>query len=226
MYCFFSFLGTYAYFQATSAVSGTVATLQSPTYQLSSHLCQIKFFYHLLGVNIGTLWVNLTSSAGTTNLVRYDLARSDQWYESTQYVGSQSNFSLTFTYKHPGGIYGNAALDDIQFINCNPRVKPNACAVTGFDWPCVYSGECILLDQVCDSAKDCIDGSDEALSMCANLPGHCNFESGLCGYKHGINDHFDWLRESGSTLSLGTGPSFDHTSGTSTGIVSVCLCAF
>lgn len=209
--------GTYIYFQASGAQSGTVTTLQSPTYQLSSHLCQIKFFYHLLGANIGTLSLDLTSGGTSNNLVKYDLQRSDQWYESTQYVGSRSNFQLSFTYVHPGGTYGNAALDDIQFINCNPRVKPNGCATGGSRWQCSFSGECILLDQLCDSVKDCVDGSDEALSMCSGLPGHCDFENGLCGYRQGSNDYFDWLRQSGDTLSFGTGPTFDHTFGTTAG---------
>ena len=194
-----------------------MASLQSPTYQLSSHLCQINFFYSLIGVNIGSLWLNMSSSSGTQTLVKYNLPRTDQWYESTQYVGSQTNFQLTFTYVHTRGIYGNAALDDIRFINCNPRAKPNSCAIGGSRWPCAYSGECIQLDHLCDSVKDCVDGSDESLSMCSNLPGHCDFTNGLCGFKQGSNDDFDWLRQSGETLSFGTGPTFDHTTGTSSG---------
>ena len=42
----------------------------------------------------------------------------------------------------------------------------------------------------------------------------CNFDNGLCfGWSQSRQDVFDWTLYSGSTPSLGTGPSSDHTSG-------------
>lgn len=42
----------------------------------------------------------------------------------------------------------------------------------------------------------------------------CNFDSGLCSeWRQSYSDVFDWTRNSGSTPSFGTGPSWDHTCG-------------
>lgn len=49
-------------------------------------------------------------------------------------------------------------------------------------------------------------------------PGSCDFEKGLCAYQNElVDDNFDWERNSGHTGSIGTGPSTDHTTGTSRG---------
>lgn len=49
-------------------------------------------------------------------------------------------------------------------------------------------------------------------------PGSCDFEVDLCGYTNVFyGDQFDWLRSAGSTLSLGTGPSVDHTTNSDQG---------
>ncbi|XP_021371354.1 MAM and LDL-receptor class A domain-containing protein 1-like [Mizuhopecten yessoensis] len=46
----------------------------------------------------------------------------------------------------------------------------------------------------------------------------CGFEdTHICGYTQDHSDVFDWTRKSGSTSSTGTGPSNDHTYGTSQG---------
>jgi len=47
----------------------------------------------------------------------------------------------------------------------------------------------------------------------------CSFEdTNLCGWKNVHGDNFDWTRANGYTASVGTGPSFDHTTGTSNGV--------
>lgn len=43
-------------------------------------------------------------------------------------------------------------------------------------------------------------------------PYFCDFEEDLCGFTNALNgndDDFDWLRNTGSTSSYGTGPSVD-----------------
>ena len=47
------------------------------------------------------------------------------------------------------------------------------------------------------------------------VPFGCNFESGLCAWQQSSADEFDWIRHQGSTGSLLTGPSIDHTTATS-----------
>ncbi|KAH3887682.1 hypothetical protein DPMN_011700 [Dreissena polymorpha] len=43
----------------------------------------------------------------------------------------------------------------------------------------------------------------------------CNFENGLCTWQQAQDDQFDWTRNHGGTTTLLTGPSIDHTTGTS-----------
>lgn len=53
----------------------------------------------------------------------------------------------------------------------------------------------------------------------------CSFESAaICGYTNQKSgDKFDWTRASGGSPSVNTGPSNDHTYGTSYGNNSVCF---
>ena len=51
-------------------------------------------------------------------------------------------------------------------------------------------------------------------------PLSCSFEEDLCGYDNEVyfkTDNFDWVRKSGNTRSINTGPSVDHTRGDATG---------
>ncbi|CAF4086941.1 unnamed protein product, partial [Rotaria sordida] len=68
---------------------------------------------------------------------------------------------------------------------------------------------------------------DMAIDDILNIEGECpdsevcTFEEDLCNWingQNGVVDDFDWLRNSGSTPTIGTGPSIDHTLGTSNGM--------
>lgn len=39
----------------------------------------------------------------------------------------------------------------------------------------------------------------------------CNFEFDMCSWSQCQQDDFDWLVKAGSTLTVGTGPTGDHT---------------
>ena len=48
--------------------------------------------------------------------------------------------------------------------------------------------------------------------------GACSFEDGWCEWFDVVGeDHFNWTRHKGATPTAGTGPSVDHTLGTSEG---------
>lgn len=54
--------------------------------------------------------------------------------------------------------------------------------------------------------------------------GGCDFEyPNICGFTQDLTDNFDWKRRSGATPSSDTGPSNDHTYGTSMGMCLLCL---
>lgn len=47
--------------------------------------------------------------------------------------------------------------------------------------------------------------------------GSCDFETDLCGFIQRRDDTFDWLRKAGSTPTVNTGPTVDHTLGSTSG---------
>lgn len=52
---------------------------------------------------------------------------------------------------------------------------------------------------------------------------NCDFETpSICGYLQSTGDVFNWTRATGATGSRGTGPSNDHTYGTSKGQSTFC----
>ncbi|KAK2888543.1 MAM domain-containing protein 2-like isoform X2 [Channa argus] len=71
----------------------------------------------------------------------------------------------------------------------------------------------VALDDISVSLGDC-DLTTVAGMLSSSLPGHCDFETGLCGYtqdKH--SDDADWEWKRGRTPTSYTGPRADHTSG-------------
>lgn len=51
----------------------------------------------------------------------------------------------------------------------------------------------------------------------------CDFESDLCGWTQRQDDKFDWIRRSGHTPSVLTGPGVDHTIGSASGQVYILI---
>ena len=49
----------------------------------------------------------------------------------------------------------------------------------------------------------------------------CDFEVSLCSWTQARDDGFDWSRYQGSTPSVDTGPSGDHTTGS--GMIGMSL---
>lgn len=55
----------------------------------------------------------------------------------------------------------------------------------------------------------------------------CDFEASLCGWNQTTADDFDWTIRTGQTSTVNTGPSTDHTLGTSSGNdAEIFYCSF
>lgn len=69
----------------------------------------------------------------------------------------------------------------------------------------------VALDDISFTFGDC---ELTAGSLSSPLPGHCDFEAGLCGYTQDkLNDAADWEWRRGNTPTSYTGPRGDHTTG-------------
>lgn len=69
----------------------------------------------------------------------------------------------------------------------------------------------VALDDISVSLGDC---EQTAGLLSLSLPGHCDFEAGLCGYTQDKqSDGADWEWRRGSTPTSYTGPRGDHTTG-------------
>ena len=121
--------GKYLYIESSSPCSSTTntANLISPDLDLNGLSAPAaSFFYHLLGVDIGELHVDVLDTSNA--LIQADVIPAivgevgSEWVESasvdlTPYIAS-GTVRLRIRYIHSGtGFYGDAAIDDFSFID-------------------------------------------------------------------------------------------------------------
>jgi hypothetical protein len=119
---------------------------------------------------------------------------------------------------------GDIAIDDLEFLNCSPDYVAEKCPYDQL--PCLTTGLCVPISQICDFTDDCLDGTDEDPSFCrktrnctdghssSHVPGYCNLDENFCGWMNVDNgEQFFWEPNFAITYSFFTGPETDHTSG-------------
>ncbi|XP_070566390.1 MAM and LDL-receptor class A domain-containing protein 1-like [Ptychodera flava] len=175
-------------------VARLVSLIMEPT--IPSGHC-LKFWYHMNGTDIGALRVVLKEQFGREQVI-WELSTGDDdvWFEGQVGIDTNQYYELFFEGVIGAGELGDIAVDDISFGNSYCGVQP--------------------IDAVPTSVPT-VPPTTTAASTAAPLPFDCDFETDTCGWSQGSGDDFDWTRSSGSTSSLNTGPSFDHTKGDSTG---------
>lgn len=110
-------------------------------------------------------------------------------------------------------------------VDCLDYADEINCTCLEDEYKCP-TGACIPRSKTCDTARDCPDGSDEG-AICDSLRSvSCDFEHRfMCGYTHNGSRldsvPYVWSRErnvqQGAGINIGTGPIYDHTSGTESG---------
>lgn len=193
--------------------------LKSTVYGSTEEGCSIVFYVR--GVNGGNFHLYLLSkdddyydiASKKVNLwYSYSLSK-DQWVKQRVSIGARaSGFYLAFVSadKHFGA-NTIPALDDITFEGC---MKDTLSKCKADEYVCPSTKECKPSSDVCDLARDCINGEDEKNCYSYN---QCNFEYGMCSFTNDPTADFTWQRQTEGTPSSNTGPSTDHTKGDKTG---------
>jgi hypothetical protein len=177
-----------------------------------SPTCELEFYYHMFGIT-DDISVDLLEENGFSPLLELSGDFGDRWNLATIRLG---RIARDFRFLIKGIRYFNGdndlAIDDIRLRNCEfPAIRPNGCPS---DYFTCERKACVPNSRKCDLIDDCGDNSDEK-----NCVGYtqCDFENGLCDWQHDNSMSLKWTWHKGETDSFGTGPSRDHTLGTSEG---------
>lgn len=201
-------LGHYMYLDVTSGVTAFDGRYISPQLKQASPSCEMVFYYHMYGSNVGRLLVFVQNDYQETQVYRLKGDQGNSWQRAVVSIGRQTNpFYMIFSARRSFATRGDIAIDDISFQNCGYPAPQATCAANQFR---CNNSICLLQSRVCDLEDDCGDNSDENINTCRNYM-TCTFEDGTCFWKQDQGDDFDWERHLGPTPSLQTGPTRDHT---------------
>ncbi|XP_062336134.1 MAM and LDL-receptor class A domain-containing protein 1 [Osmerus eperlanus] len=201
--------GWYMYADSSNGGYGHITDLQTPVISSTGPQCTLGFWYHMSGFTVGALHVLLKLGNVTHEVWSQTGNQGNQWRRGEIFLGKSSNFQVMFRAKRGISYLGDVVIDDVAFQSCAPPLPPELpCGPE--DYACA-NGHCIPHGNLCDFIDDCGDGSDEDLYICKGFSGRCNFEFDLCSWRQCKEDDFDWLLKAGSTPTVGTGPSTDHT---------------
>lgn len=95
-----------------------------------------------------TLWENTGRSEGL-------------WQAAEVFIGPRDNIVVIIQSRRGEDFQGSIAIDDLQFVNCQPPVAQDKCRPDQFTCRNQY---CIDPKLQCNYADDCGDGSDEVVS--------------------------------------------------------------
>ncbi|MBN3307352.1 MALR1 protein, partial [Amia calva] len=201
--------GWYLYADSSNGQFGQSTDLLTPVISQTGPECTLVFWYHMNGVTVGTLQVFSMFGNVTHELWSQSGSQGDRWKRGEVFLGIRFNFQIILRAKRGVSYFGDVVLDDVSFENCAPLLIPDRPCETD-EYACA-NAYCIPEDNLCDFKNDCGDSSDEDPYICKAFHGRCDFEFDLCSWRQWQGDDFDWIIKAGSTPTLGTGPSTDHT---------------
>nr|XP_026693491.1 flocculation protein FLO11 isoform X4 [Ciona intestinalis]XP_026693492.1 flocculation protein FLO11 isoform X5 [Ciona intestinalis] len=175
--------GSYAYVEASAPQKlNHRAMLSTPYVNFTAEdtgIC-VRYWYHMLGENIGTLAVAVESNGTSTIMTSLDGQQSEQWLQGELQVPKQDlPFRIIFIGVRGGGFRGDIALDDVTLVRepCNyvTETSTEETTTAGFveppiptvadcldnEYKCSSGFSCISQTFVCDGVPDCLDSDDE-----------------------------------------------------------------
>lgn len=120
--------GYYAYLEASGLPTGNRASLESPWFAAGDG-CNVSFFYHMLGSNMGTLLVEVKTVDKTWFAVFWKAGdQGDKWHQGqVDLSGYKGLVAVKFTAAKGGRTWSDIALDDICFSSrCGSKEACNS----------------------------------------------------------------------------------------------------
>ncbi|KAI4880211.1 hypothetical protein NFI96_003064 [Prochilodus magdalenae] len=191
--------GFYMYIEANGVHHGDSARLMSPVCTALGTQC-LTFWYHLYG-GATAMALNVYKLDGSyfTKIWSRANDQGNHWQLAQIEIDSWGPFQIIVEGIRGSDAWSDAAWDDvtITYGRCGGLSR------TSVDLPSalIPGADSIAESQPRSSRSDPVCRID------------CDFEDGLCSWNQVLTDVFDWTRQSGSTPTLMTGPSFDHTTG-------------
>ncbi|XP_077592649.1 MAM and LDL-receptor class A domain-containing protein 1 [Stigmatopora nigra] len=201
--------GWYMCADSSNGGYGNATDLQSPVIASTGPHCTLVFWYHMGGFTVGSLQLLLRRANVTHEVWSQTGNQGNKWRRGEVFLGLSQDIQVVFRAKRGISYMGDVVIDDVRFVNCAPDPPPDLPCNTE-QYTCANK-RCIPHDNLCDFIDHCGDRSDEDHYICKGFTGRCDFEFDLCSWRQCLEDDFDWLIKAGSTPTIGTGPSTDHT---------------
>ena len=111
-------------------LQGELAVLQSPNILGTTDGCSMNFFYHMYGVDVGSLVVYMVSETSILMMRKITGNQGNRWINTSVTFTSLSDFRVHIVATYGGGFRGDIAIDDISFSNCkfNNRSDNSYCS--------------------------------------------------------------------------------------------------
>ena len=163
----FSSTGSYMIVSTNNGTIDERAHLLSPLLQQASATCELTFFYHMSGVNVGLLEVFLYEGSEKSRIWSIEGNRGDRWHKAVARVGRlYQPFRIRFDARKTATSLADITIDDVVWVGCNlPVITNETTPCTANQFACARGG-CIEKNRVCDYTDDCGDMSDENNATC------------------------------------------------------------
>ncbi|XP_074544748.1 zonadhesin [Halichoeres trimaculatus] len=179
--------GFYMYIEGNSVTHGDSARLMSSMCGYDGPLC-LNFWYHMHGsATAMALNIYLLKGNKATKLWSKVNNQGPEWFPGNIDIKESGPFKIIIEGIRGANEHSDIAIDDIS----------------------IHFGSC--------PGNLAYQGPSSATTD--TLPSHpvcrfdCTFDSNLCAWSQMVTDAFDWTWHSGSTPTMMTGPSSDHTGG-------------
>jgi hypothetical protein len=144
------------------------AHLLSPVLQQSSSTCELTFYFHMSGVNVGRLEVLLLEGLERSRLWSIDGNQGNRWHKGVVKIGRLYRpFRIRFDARKTATTLADITIDDVQWIGCNfPVINNETMPCETNQFQCKRGG-CVDQNRLCDYTDDCGDMSDEDNTTCS-----------------------------------------------------------